>query len=43
MTRGIKKARSIIRSHEDFFRVHDNKYWLVARQVQHNTSFSLVN
>ena len=33
MTRGIKKARSIIRSHEDFFRVHDNKYWLVARQV----------
>ena len=33
MTRGLKKARSIIRSHEDFFRVHDNKYWLVARQV----------
>jgi len=33
MTRGIKKARSIIRSHEDFFRVHDNKYWLVARQA----------
>ena len=33
MTRGLKKARSIIRSHEDFFRAHDNKYWLVARQV----------
>ena len=33
MSRGLKKARSIIRSHEDFFRAHDNKYWLVARQV----------
>ena len=33
MSRGLKKARSIIRSHEDFFRAHDSKYWLVARQV----------
>ena len=33
MARGLKKARHIIRSHEDFFRCHDNKYWLVARQA----------
>ena len=29
----MKKARQVIRSHEDFFTIHDNKYWMVARQA----------
>jgi len=31
LNRKLKKARNIIRSHEDFFRSHDNKYWMIAR------------
>ena len=33
LNRKLKKARHVIRSHEDFFRCHDNKYWHVARQA----------
>ena len=33
LTRKIKKARHVIRSHEDFFSIHDNKFWMAARQA----------
>ena len=33
LNRKLKKAKHMIRSHEDFFRIHDNKYWEYARQV----------
>ena len=33
LNRKLKKARHIIRSHEDFFRSHDSKQWAIARQV----------
>ena len=33
ITKKIKKARHVIRSHEDFFSIHDNKFWMAARQA----------
>ena len=38
----IKKARQGIRSHEDFFTLHDNKYWMVARQACFWTSIASI-
>jgi len=29
----IRKAKEIIRNHEDFFERYDNKYWVVARKI----------
>ena len=38
LNKRLKKAKHMIRSHEDFFRIHDNKYWEYARQVSVNQS-----
>jgi len=33
LNRKLKKAKHVIRSHEDFFRCHDTKYWAWARMA----------
>ena len=38
----MKKARQVIRSHEDFFTLHDSKFWVVARQACFWTSIASI-